>query len=37
MIAGIVAGRIFLGLGTKNYIGGPVDSFDDLWEYIPDR
>jgi hypothetical protein len=35
MLAAIVAGRIFLGLGTKNSIGG--ERFDDLWEYIPDR
>jgi N-acetylneuraminic acid mutarotase len=37
MIAGIVAGRIFLGLGTNDEMAGPDASFDDLWEYTPDE
>jgi N-acetylneuraminic acid mutarotase len=35
MIAGIVAGRIFLGLGTNFDTGGPESRFDDFWEYVP--
>lgn len=37
MIAGIVAGRIFLGLGTTSETGGLDTRFDDFWEYIPAR
>jgi N-acetylneuraminic acid mutarotase len=34
MVAQIVAGRIFIGLGTNSNTGGPDSRFDDLWEYI---
>jgi N-acetylneuraminic acid mutarotase len=36
MIADIVGGRFFFGLGTVNATGGPTDRFDDFWEYIPE-
>jgi len=35
MISGIVAGRIFLGLGTTSDTGGLETRFDDFWEYVP--
>ncbi len=34
MMAGVAAGRIFVGLGTNNPTGGLTDRFDELWEYI---
>ena len=33
LVAGVAAGRIFVGLGTNNPTGGPSDRFDDFWEY----
>ena len=35
MVAGILDGRFFMGLGTDNTIGG--NRFDDWWEYVPDN
>jgi len=35
MTAGILDGRIFLGLGTDDSHGG--NRFDDWWEYVPDN
>jgi N-acetylneuraminic acid mutarotase len=37
MTAGVLAGRVFLGLGTDNWLGGMENRFDDWWEYVPDR
>jgi len=37
MIAAILAGRVFLGLGTNFDTGGPESRFDDFWEYIPPK
>jgi len=35
MISGVVAQRIFIGLGTTSDTGGPESRFDDFWEYKP--
>jgi hypothetical protein len=33
LIAGVVAGRIFLGLGASDPFGGPDERHADFWEY----
>jgi N-acetylneuraminic acid mutarotase len=35
MTAGILDGRLFMGLGADNDFGS--DRFDDWWEYVPDE
>lgn len=34
MIGGVIAGRIFIGLGTSSNSGGPDTRFADFFEYI---